>query len=705
MFFFTPTFVPRMNITTVHSLWLAPLCLALGIGLAWWLYRRASSKDGFSRNLALLLASIRALAVALVAFLLLEPMVRTLVREVRKPVVVIAHDGSASLLAAGDTASIRSVYRKDLESLAERLEDRYEVRSFTFGQSVQEGLRFDQEDALTDISELFREVYDRLAGPDLGAVVLASDGIYNRGRDPRLDAARLGVPLFTVALGDTTVRPDLLLRAVEHNRINYLGNEFPVVARIEARALKGQRSRVAVLYSGKEVAAKEIAITSDPYFEEVPFSLKAERPGIQRYTVDVRAVDGEATDVNNSQDIYIDVLDARQKVLLVGASPHPDLGAFRNALGGLEGYETELAFAGAFSGNVEEYDLVVLHRLPSVQQPMTAVLQRASAKGVPLLVMLGQGTDLNAFNALGCGVQVSGARPSTIDAMAAVDKSFSAFTVETEMARAIERFPPMQVPFGQYDLGRAASAVVTQRIGAVRTAYPLIAVVQQNERRMATIAGEGLWRWRLADMQQNGNQQQVDRLIHKLVQYLALKVDKKRFRVEHAAAFNSSEAVLFSAELYNPSYERVNSPEVELVLRDEEGRDFPYSFSRTADSYRLDAGRLPAGRYSWNARTELDGEHFTAAGELLVRPVVAELLSTIADHGLLADLAVRSEGLMVYADGLADVERAIRERTQIAARSYAHSSFNDLISLRWIFFILLALLTAEWVLRRRNGAY
>ena len=694
-----------MTITTVHSLWLAPLCLALGLGLAWWLYRRASSKDGFSRNLALLLATIRALAVALIAFLLLEPMVRTLVREVRKPVVVIAHDGSASLIAAGDTASIRGLFRQDLEDLALRLSDRYEVRSFTFGESVQEGLHFEQQDALTDMSELFREVYDRLAGPDLGAVVLASDGIYNRGRDPRLDAARLGVPVFTVALGDTTVHPDLVLRAVEHNRLNYLGNEFPGLARVEARSLKGQRTRIAVLYNGREVAAKELTITSDPYFEEVPFSLDAEKPGIQRYTVDVRAMEDEVTEVNNRQDIYIDVLDARHSVLLLGASPHPDLGAFRNALGGLEGYETELGFADDFTGNVEAYDLVVLHRLPSVQRPMTALLQRASAKGVPLLVMLGQGTDLKAFNALGCGVQVSGDRPATMDAMATVDKSFSAFTVEAGMIRAIERFPPLQVPFGQYDLGRSASAVVTQRIGAVRTAYPLIAVVQQNERRMATIAGEGLWRWRLADMQQNGDQEHVDRLIHKLVQYLALKVDKKRFRVEHATAFNSSDPVLFAAELYNPSYERVNDPEVELVLRDEEGRDYPYAFGRASDSYRLDAGRLPAGRYSWSARTELDGERFTAAGELLVRPVVAELLSTTGDHGLLADLAVRSDGIMVPADGLEEVERAIRERAQIAARSYAHSSFSDLISLRWLFFVLLALLSAEWILRRRNGAY
>lgn len=694
-----------MNLTTVHSLWLAPLCLLLGVAVAWWLYRRPGAKDGLAPKLAMALAVVRAVAISLVAFLLLEPVIRTMVREVRKPVVVIAHDGSSSLMAAGDTLALRSTYEKNLKALAERLSDTYEVRTFTYGGSVREGILFDQQDELTDISQLFREVHDRIAGPDLGAIVLDGDGIYNRGRDPRLDAERSGVPVFTIALGDTTVRPDLVLRDVEHNRINYMGNEFPLLARIEARSLKGQRSRVTVIHNGKEVAAKEITISSDPYFEEVPFSLKADKPGMQRYTVEVRALTDEATSVNNAQDIYIDVLDARQKVLLLGASPHPDLGAIRNALSGLEGYETTLTFAKDFSGALEEYDLVVLHRLPSLQQPIQPLLVRAAAKGIPLLVVLSQGSDLNAFNTIGAGVQVTGARPTTVDALAAVDKSFSAFTLDEEMVRALERFPPMQVPFGQYELGRSASALVNQRIGAVKTAYPLIAVVQQNDRRMATIAGEGIWRWRLAAQQQYGDQQHVDRLIHKLVQYLALKVDKKRFRVEHASAFNSSEAVLFSAELYNPSYERVNDPEVELTLRDEEGRDFPYSFSRSGDSYRLEAGRLPAGRYTWTARTTLDTERFTASGELVVRPVIAELLSTVADHGLLADLAVRTEGLMVYPDDLDAVERAIRERSQIVAQSYTYTSFSDLISLRWIFFVLLGLLTVEWVARRRNGAY
>ena len=195
-----PTFAP-MDLTTAHSLWLAPLCLLLGVGMAWILYARAAGKEGFTKGMALLLAVIRTLAIAIIAFFLLEPMVRIMVREVRKPVVVIARDGSSSLLAAGDTAALRDGYRSELEQLTAALEDRFDVRSFTYGQEVAEGLRFDQADALTDISAMLREVHDRFGGPDLGAVILDGDGIYNRGRDPRMDVDKLGVPVHVIRAG------------------------------------------------------------------------------------------------------------------------------------------------------------------------------------------------------------------------------------------------------------------------------------------------------------------------------------------------------------------------------------------------------------------------------------------------------------------------------------------------------------------------
>lgn len=694
-----------MNLTTAHTLWLAPLCLALGAGLAWWLYRRQRDREGFAPRMAWAMALLRAVAVSLIAFFLLEPMLRLMVREVRKPVVAILHDGSSSLMAAGDTASLRTAYAEELRQLVKDLGDRYQVRAFTYGAGLREGLLFDQDEQSTDISGALRALHDRLSGPDLGAVVIDGDGIQNRGRDPRLDADRLGVPVFTIALGDTTVKPDLAVRGVEHNRISFLGNEFPVRVRISAQHLRGARSRVVVSQAGAELASQELGVRGDPFHQELTFLMKADMPGTRRFTVEASPIDGEASIANNRQDFFVEVLDARQKVLLLGAAPHPDLGALRSALGGLEGYVTEIAYAGDFSGPPEAYDLIVLHQLPNGRGDGRAVIDRARTKGIPLLFVLGQATDMAAFNGMAAGVRVTGTRTAITDAQAAVAPEFALFSLEQDLARSMERYPPLQVPFGQYELQRGASALARQRVGAVRTDAPLIAVMQQEGQRAAVVCGEGLWRWRLADHQASGSHERFDRLAHKLVQFLALKADKDRFRVEHAPVVPGNEPLLFTAEYYNAAYEPVADAEVTAVLTSDSGEEYAFTFRPYDQGYRLNAGQLPVGRYRWKAHAMHKGERLQDEGEVHVQALYLEQVTTVADHALLADLAARTGGRVLKPGALAGIVESMEQDRIAVARSFAQPRFSDLIEWRWLFFLIALLLAAEWSLRRRSGAY
>ena len=694
-----------MSLTTAHSLWLAPLCVLLGVVCAWLLYRGTHARNGWSPALQWTMGTLRAAVIALLAFFLLEPMVRILVREVRKPVVVVAHDGSSSLLATGDSAALRNAYAIQLEKLATTLGERYEVRSFTYGSEVGEGLHFGQQQAQTDIDQMFRAVYDRFAGPDLGAVVIDGDGIYNRGRDPRLAAERLGVPVFPIVLGDTTVRPDLALRGVDHNRITYLGNEFPLLVRIKADHLWGKATRLSVLYEGKEVVGQDVAITDDPLVAEVPLLVKADAAGLQRYTVALRSVDGEATKANNTQDIFVDVLDERRKMLILARSPHPDVAAIRLAMVPVEGYQVEVAMASDFKGNVAEYDLVVLHQLPAPGMALQAALEQIAQREIPTWTILGQQSDLHQVNPLGTGVVLEQARGGFSDAQAAVDPAFTLFTLEPEDLRAIERFPPLQVPFARYGLARSATALLTQRIGPVRTDHPLFAFRTQAARHTAVTTGEGLWRWRLADMQQNNTTAHFDKLVQKTVQLLALKQDKSRFRVQGAREFAQGERVLLHAELYNASYEPVNTPEALISLTTEEGRRLDYSFSRTGTGYRLDAGVLPPGRYTWSASTTLAGDRLAAKGEFLVKPLLAEQVNTVADHVLWENIAARTGGMAVAPTAMDSIISALQDKPELAARSYSHASFSDLVGLRWLFVPILILLALEWALRRRSGSY
>lgn len=651
------------------------------------------------------MGSIRALVIAVIAFFLLEPMVRILLREVRKPVVILAHDGSSSLLAVGDTVAFRDRYARSLQELADKLSDRYEVRSFTYGSAVRDGLFFAQNEARTDIDQLFRAIYDRFAGPDLGAVIIDGDGIYNRGRDPRAAAERLGVPVFTIALGDTTVRPDLMLRDVEHNKVTYLGNEFPLLVRVQAHHLRGKSTRVSVIHAGKEVAGKDVSIDADPWITEVPLMVKADAVGTQRYAVRLRAAEGEVTLENNERSFYLEVLDDRRKVLLLAQAPHPDVAAIHRSLALLEGYEVDVATAATFQGDIGKYDVVVLHQLPSVQAPISGSLQQIDRKNIPTWTILGMGSDIRQAGSMANGVDIQGGRASFTNAQAVVQPDFALFTLDPEDIQAIERFPPLQVPFAQYALGRSAVAWMDQKIGSVRTPFPLFAFQANTERRTAITVGEGLWRWKLADQQQNNTHAHFDKLVAKTIEFLALKEDKSRFRVKLPGRFEQNEKMTLDAELYNASMEQVNSPEAEITLKDEDGKEFAYTFSRNDPGYRLEAGILPAGRYSYVAGVTLDGERLTAKGEFVVEPLQLERLNTVADMALWSGISAKTDGVMVDRSELDRIVEVMQERPQMTPRSYSHASYSDLIGLRWIFFALLALLTAEWALRRRNGAY
>jgi hypothetical protein len=228
------------------------------------------------------------------------------------------------------------------------------------------------------------------------------------------------VPVHTIALGDTTVRADLVVRGVDHNRIGYLGNDLPMVVRIEARKLAGARSRLSVLHEGRELVGTDLVIPSDRWFTEVPLMVRADKPGLQRYVVRIAALEGEEQEANNTAVIYIEVLDDRRSILLVGASPHPDMGAIRNALGGLEGYATTITYASDFKGELEGHDLLVLHQRPAMKYGAGSLLEEARRRRIPMLVILGTQSDRTALANAGLGVDVTQMRPAHPDAQAAV---------------------------------------------------------------------------------------------------------------------------------------------------------------------------------------------------------------------------------------------------------------------------------------------
>ena len=98
-----------MKLLTQYPLWVVIFAILLGVGYALYLYYK-NNNVVFEKPMRIAMASLRGLAVALIAFLLLAPMVKRTVKQTDKPIVLVAIDNSESVKSNKDSAFYAKEY-------------------------------------------------------------------------------------------------------------------------------------------------------------------------------------------------------------------------------------------------------------------------------------------------------------------------------------------------------------------------------------------------------------------------------------------------------------------------------------------------------------------------------------------------------------------------------------------------------------------
>jgi hypothetical protein len=430
--------------------------------------------------------------------------------------------------------------------------------------------------------------------------------------------------------------------------------------------------------------------------------LPADRKGIQQYSIRLEAVTRELSTVNNTQTIFVEVIDGKQKVLILANSPHPDIAALKQSVESNKNYSVKVKIAAeVLKSDIQEAGLIILHQLPSLTNNARDILLQSADK--PLLYILGSQSSIPAFVSSQSllGITSSG----TMQEVTAVLKpDFYAFTLSDSNKLKISNFGPLLSPFGNYGLKGPGSVLISQQIGKLPTERPLLVFGEDKQRRIGVLTGEGLWKWRLEDFQENANHGAIDELIQKTVQYLSTREDKRKFRVYTPKnAFDENEQVVLNAELYNDAFELVNTPDVNISLKSKSGKAFSFIFSRTSNSYLLNAGILPAGEYSYTAKTNLGKASYQAEGQFIVAEQKIESKRSLANHQLLFAMAEQNGGKMLFPDQLKDLPGMIRANETVKTVSFEDRKYEELINIKFIFFLIVALLSIEWFSRKRNG--
>jgi hypothetical protein len=694
-----------VELITELPLWFTIFCVLLGAAYASMLYYRDKSFTDTSGIATGLMAAFRFLAVTFIALLLLSPLIRTTETETEKPIVIIAHDNSESIVVNKDSAYYRNEFPEVLQNLTDRISADYDVRTFSFGDKIQEGLIFDYTDKQTNFSKLFDEINTRFSNRNVGAIIVASDGLVNQGANPLYAPGQTNVPVFTIALGDTTIQKDIVLSGLKYNPTVYLGNNFPVELQINARKCTGCITTLTVTRNDETVSTKNINITNNNYHINLPLFFEAKEKGVQKYRFALSTVPDEISTTNNSKEIYIDVLEGRQKVLILANSPHPDLAAFSQVIDANQNYQATVSLADQFTGQIKDYSLIILHNLPSVRQKAGSVIQSARDDGIPLLFVIGSQTSISDFNKAQKAISITDVGSlAANEVQAALAPEFSLFSLADQTIRYIPELPPLISPFSTYQQGSNSSVFFYQQVGIVRTNNPLVSFMQDGQ-RIGVIAGEGMWRWRLRDFADHENHDITNEIITKTVQYMSVKDDRSRFRIITRNNYLENEQVQFFSELYNQSYELVNNPEIGITITGSDDKTYPFTFSRTERAYALNAGYFASGDYRYTATARFQDQTLTASGRFTVSPLQVETNETVADHQVLYAMAEKYDGEMFYPSETGRLPDLLQQREDIKPVVFTQNKLRDIINLKWVFFLLLLLISTEWFMRKRSGAY
>ena len=689
--------------------WFVGLCVVLGVAFALLLYFRDKTFVDHPQWTRILMSFLRFLSVTTISILLLSPFLRLFKESVQNPVIVIGQDNSVSI-ADGMSKQDSVSYVAAFNHLTDRLGEKYDVQVVTLGESVRNRDTFSFNEPVTDIAQFLDYTTEQYGDQNLGAIILATDGLYNRGKNPLYVTRKTTAPIYAIALGDTTIKTDMLVARIIHNKIAFLGDKFPLQVDVSASRLNGRNATLRIeRIDGNQRTSLEqrtIRIDSEPWFRTEEFTLEALQPGIVRYRASLSGIAGEALYVNNSKDFYIEVIDGRVKILVFGNSPHPDISALHAVLQENQNYTPEVSMMRDFKGNVKDYDLVIFHQLPSIQHDITPIIKEMDALLKPRLFIVGEQTTLNRFNAIQPYLKIQAGQQAANEVTALVEGSFQLFTVPDDLTNQISKFAPLQAPFGQYTTDPSAQVYLWQRIGRVDTQFPLMLFGETAGVKTGIVAAEGFWRWRLHDFMQYGTHELTHTLLSKIIQYVTVKDDKRRFRAAPTHnLFQDNEVIVFDAELYNRSYERITDPDVFLEVKDADGNTYNYTFSKSGNIYTLSIGKFPVGEYHYTASTDYDGQRQQVTGRFNVQAIELESYVTTADHKLLQSLTSQYGGAVYYPGSLEAMTDVLLADDRIKPVIFQSVVNQPLIHIRWIFFLFLTFLGLEWFVRRYLGGY
>lgn len=687
-------------------MWIIIIATITGLCYAGLLYLH-NKKQHYGKALTTILFIIRTIVVGILILLFFNPYIKCKNNNIEPATIIVAQDNSNSLILTKDSVFYRNEYPVILDTLINNLEKKFVVDKYLFGDEVKEFTSLDYSDYYTDFHDILNNIKKNYYRKNVGAIILLSDGICNKSYRPEQNIETYPFPIYTVTLGDTTNYPDIYIKDAVYNKTVPSNTTFPIRLVANANNCRDKNMEIKVKIDNEVIEEMEIPVNSNRFSRAIDFNIDSGDEGVKQIDIQTKTVDGEIITNNNNKRFFVEVIDKRYNVLFYAKSPHPDLGSLKNILG--DHFEVETVFHNEEIPDLNAYDILFLHQIPYIgmHNYQTLASQLNKNKDIPVFYIIGEKTDFDAFNSMQNSMKISqGAVNSILDIRPHYNQNFGLFNIDNEVVEIVNTFPPLSLPHLEFSLNSNHDMLLQMKIKDVLMQAPLLSFTTDSEgRKNAYLLGTGIWRWKLSDYYKQKNNDIFEELFTKSIKYLLTEKDKELI-INYDETYLNNETIVLTAYLRNPSQELTNEANLRIKIINKHSKEIhEYDFSKKDKSYYLNINSLTEGIYYFTAQAELGGKTYIENGNFSVVSVGAEAQDLVANSQRMQLLASLTGGKNYNITELRQVAEIIENDERITSIVREETNYKDLINMKSIFFVILSLISIEWVLRKMFGTY
>jgi hypothetical protein len=727
--------------------WAAALAGIAIIGIAYWSYCRPVAPLSAMQRGAL--TALRALSLGAVLFFLCRPVVLLPPSASGDVVVPILVDVSRSMRIADAAGRSRLEQAIDVvqREIVPALQGSFTPEIYAVGQSwavaAPEGMR--PEDRHSNLVEAVAAVRERHRGRRVPGIVLVSDG----GHTGSAATAADGPPVITVGVGTIEGPRDreVIALSAGEPRVDQTSIDLHVSA--VSRGYGRSPVQLRILANGSVIDSRTLAPSADgsPIDEFVTVSPDPSVATV--YTAEITAAEDEAIVENNSRSVLVSPVGRKRRLLALVGAPGYEFSFLARALvrdPGLEldsivrkgqnesGQHTYLvqasggraaALTSGFPASREtlfSYDGLIVANVEGdffTRAQLEMAAEFVSLRGGGLVVLGGRsfaqrgliGTPLEQALPVELNDRRGAAMRDPLDGEGTASTNVVSLTAEGESHPAVRigatpaetrklwtALPPLaaSAALGGPRPGATVLAVTSAPSGA---RYPLIAVQRYGRGRAMVFAGEAAWRWRMLVRAADRTYEHVWR---QAARWLVTAAPDPVSVIVPAAA-EAGDSIQVEVEARERNFAPAGDATLTATVTAPGGVSQPLTFRRSSDGKSTFTAPLKPeqpGLYRVQGEARRGTRSLGAVDAwFYVGGADREFADPRLNEAFLRRLARASGGQYV---GARDASR-VGSLLQSSAPQTAAPEQRDIWHEPWTFALVVALLSAEWILRRRWG--